>query len=136
MRALLIVLGLLVLSACDLARESAFRQAGPGLELFQEDMPATSVALSAYFDELCNQSGFATDASCPPAPSLTGTASPLLEELVSTGYNDIDARCDEYLQWIDNKRAERLLVDETTIALGALLGGILGIAAPETEALA
>lgn len=128
-----VFLAMVCLQGCDLTQDRAYRTEGPGLDLYSPDGASRTKALKGYFDELCQQADL-VDTNAPKVCDAD------LQDrdwraLVFTGFNDIDARCDAYLNWLDQKRAERLLVDESTIALGALLGGVLAAAAPGTDAL-
>ena len=127
-----LLLAALVLAGCDPVQDRAFRTEGPGVELNSPGTSDRTKALNSYFNELCQQAdlvGTAKPEACRTLQARDWRA------LVFTGFNDIDARCDGYLNWLDQKRAERLLVDEGTIAVGALVGGVLGVAAPGTQAL-
>ena len=127
-----LTLSVLLLAGCDPVQDRTFRTEGPGVELKSPGTEDRTRALNSYFTELCKQAdlvGASAPEACRPLQPRDWRA------LVYTGFNDIDARCDAYLNWLDQKRAERLLVDEGTIAVGALVGGVLGVAAPGTQAL-
>lgn len=126
---------LLLLAACDPARQQRLRTVGPGLELADPGMEARTRALGLYFDQLCRQAGVVAPAA-PPGACPTGSLNaPQWRRVVDAGYNDIDRRCDEYLAWIDEQRTRLLLVNEGITALSGLLGGVLGLAAPQTLAI-
>lgn len=114
-----------LVSACDPARDRAFRIDGAGLDLHNSLTDKTTANLKRYFESLCTQAGYASN-TCVPAPADSSEA--IWSLLVETGYNDIDVRCDQYLTWIDEKRSQRIFVEGSSTALGALLGGVLGVA--------
>ncbi|CCD03866.1 protein of unknown function (plasmid) [Azospirillum baldaniorum] len=122
-----------MLTACDPARDNSFRVGGAGLDLHTSQTDETTANLTNYFQNLCAQTGFDNE-KCAPEPTALDDARWSL--LVETGYNDIDARCDQYLRWIDEKRTERMLVEGTGTALGTLLAGVLGIAEVGTSTIA
>mgnify|MGYP001469415169 CR=1 FL=1 len=136
MHKLLMVLGLAVaVSGCaTFESDSRYRNEGPGNDLYSVEMPEATKNLQNYFQELAKQA----DLQSPPPDAGYGpivTSPSDWDILVRTGMNDIDLRCDNYLTWIDKKRAERGIVNETITAISALTAGILGIAAPETTAI-
>ena len=123
------------LAGCDPA-DREFRQFGPGIDLPSSSAASRTGGLQSYFNELCIRAGLATKSGeSQIAACKSDLSSEDWRELVYTGFNDIDARCDAYLNWLYRKRSERLFVDESAIAAGALIGGVLGVAAPGTSAL-
>ncbi len=119
------------LAACDPAQDGVYRNEGPGVELHYAAAGQATANLRAYVGELCRQAVL-TD----PNGDACADQSRIDWKLIAyTGFNDIDARCDAYLNWLDEKRAERLFVDKSTVAIGALMGGVLGLAASGSDAL-
>lgn len=142
MHKLLMVLGLAVaVGGCatdftaDFAADSRYRNEGPGNELYSAETHGATENLRKYFQELASQADL-------PKPDNPDAGNGFIVQspddwniLVRTGMNDIDLRCDNYLTWIDQKRAERIVVNESITAISALTAGILGLAAPETSAI-
>ncbi len=125
-----ILVGILLLfGLIGCANEQGFRTQGPGLSLSPSSIAEDAVTQNAFFLELCKLAGLVSVDSdtCSPANYT---------EITLVGMNDIDLRCDRYLRWIDNTRIERLAVNRGAVSLGGFLGGVLGIASPESDALA
>ena len=121
--------GLLLAVLIGCADDPGYRTQGPGLSLSAESIGENAQTQNAYFMELCQLAGIASlDANTCAATNFT--------EITLVGMNDIDLRCDRYLRWVDNVRIERLAVNRGAVSLGGFLGGVIGLAAPESEALA
>lgn len=131
---------LLLTAACQPTQDRQFLTVGPGVALHdsqpasadetaRERLQRDTADIETYFAELCKQLGEAADC-------YENHQTPNWRALVHTGYNDIDLRCDRYLNWVDRKRSEERFANTGTVALSGLLGGVLGIAAPGTAALA
>lgn len=102
--AIVACLGLtLLVGGCDPNDRTYFRQ-GIGTELYTADTASATELQNIYLDYLCQQSGSYVGANAPSCPQLVpGSFWPLI---VQAGMNDIDARCDSYLAWLDQKRRE------------------------------
>lgn len=135
MRFLSAISFLLLLAACNPASDNRYRTQGVGLALYNEQTKRNSKNLNDYFMALCTQAGYPSSDCTPQAPSKLADY-PTWSKLVETGYNDIDFKCDSYLNWIDSKRTEKIFVDRSTISLGTLLGGTLAVAGAGQDALA
>jgi hypothetical protein len=124
---------LAALLGCD-ASGNGYRQTGPGLDLYSNETPAATRNLSLYFNQLCAQAGMAAMLDGQPT-CQGGFDANEYRLLVQTAFNDIDLRCDRYLAWIDNKRAERLAVSGGLNAVQTLLGGVMGVAGASSDSL-
>lgn len=141
MKTVCLMFGLvLIAAACQPTQDRKFLTVGPGVALHDsqpanvdetapERLQRDTADIETYFQELCKQLGEA--AAC-----FHNDQNPNWRAIVHTGYNDIDLRCDRYLNWVDRKRSEERFANTGTVALSGLLGGVLGIAAPGTAALA
>ncbi|MGO8080485.1 hypothetical protein [Rhizobium leguminosarum] len=94
---------LFILFGCTPSGESYLRH-GIGSNLSAADIRTSTQALDQYFALLCSQAGFssAVDVS-------SGCRMPAVDErawtvVVLQGMNDIDRRCDAYLEWLDDKK--------------------------------
>ena len=121
-----------MLSACAPGMDSALNPQGAGTSLYTEATVRNTANLSRYFENLCEQAAFQTR-YCAPIPEKF--APRIWKILVETGYNDIDQRCDDYLNWIENKRQERIFASNTSTAINTLVSGALGVASASTAAI-
>lgn len=89
------------LAACDPALEQKYYKEGIGTEIARPDIATVTALQDLYLSELCRQTGMVpmVDGVCSPV-GLT----PNWGVIVEAGMNDIDARCDAYLAWLDDKR--------------------------------
>jgi hypothetical protein len=85
----------LALSAC----QGGYLQNGIGSQLAASDFVQSSNIQSAYFAKLCQQ---VVSGDCSGAQQNN-----IWTLIVRQGMNDIDRRCDAYLEWLDNKRRSR-----------------------------
>lgn len=96
---------MLLIVACVAAScqgpDHGYLQNGIGAQLAAPDMTNSTHMLKSYFGHLCDQSGLG---SCP---SSDGADNRVWNLVVRQGLNDIDRRCDAYLQWLDDKKRTR-----------------------------
>src|SRR5436853_2792794 len=98
----------LLASGCN-PNDRAFFREGIGTELYTADvLPATDLQ-NIYLDQLCRQS---MPFVGPDVPSCSQQELPptAWSSIVQAGMNDIDARCDSYLAWLDQKKRENAAV--------------------------
>ncbi|TMJ05626.1 MAG: hypothetical protein E6G97_02890 [Alphaproteobacteria bacterium] len=98
----------LLASGCN-PNDRAFFREGIGTELYTADaIPATDLQ-NIYLDQLCRQS---LPFVGPDVPSCSQQELPptAWSLIVQAGMNDIDARCDSYLAWLDQKKRENSAV--------------------------
>jgi hypothetical protein len=101
-----IALALLV-SGCDPNDRTYFRD-GIGTQLYTAETASATEFQNIYLDYLCRQSNSSIGADAPIcAQQVPPNAWPVI---VQAGLNDIDARCDSYLAWLDQKRRENAAV--------------------------
>ena len=110
--------------------DSQRRSFGVGTELYSAQMRSQTDSQNRYFDLLCEQAGLVPRGSGCNTSGLNPGA---WAQLVATGYNDIDARCDGYLAWLEAQRQNRLFANQTFSAATGLLGSLS--AAEPTRAL-
>lgn len=98
----LLPMAAICLAACDPTQEYQYYKEGIGTEVVRDGSAGVTTLQDLYLSELCRQAGIvpigASD-GCWPAG-----ASPNWGLIVLAGMNDIDARCDSYLAWLDDKR--------------------------------
>ena len=120
-------IAVLVLSGCSSPTQS-FLLNGIGAELPARDVKNSTELQHKYLNYLCRQAGLPYTAGADGAPHCN---LPLHDRgtwtlVVYQGMNDIDRRCDAYLQWLDNKKRskEPLLSQVSTVrtATEAIIG--------------
>jgi hypothetical protein len=93
----------LALVGCD-PNEKYYLREGIGTKLYTADTASATELQNIYLDYLCSQSNSYIGADTPSCPQFVpALAWPVI---VQAGMNDIDARCDSYLAWLDQKRRE------------------------------
>ncbi|MDA9510503.1 hypothetical protein XI09_38805 [Bradyrhizobium sp. CCBAU 11386] len=99
--ALLLSVTTVWLAGCDPALEQKYYKEGIGTEIARPDIATVTALQDLYLSELCRQTGMVpmVDGSCSPVG-----VTPNWGVVVEAGMNDIDARCDAYLAWLDDKR--------------------------------
>jgi hypothetical protein len=88
-----------LISACNPTLERQYYREGVGTAIQNPDVITVTELQNAYLQELCRQAGPSASSPCEPAGF-----SPAWGMIVQAGMNDIDARCDAYLAWLDDKR--------------------------------
>jgi hypothetical protein len=113
------------LSGCD-SLDSRYIREGIGTDLYWDGLPAATQLQDVYLANICAQ------AISPTARSAGADACEGLSLrnrdwglLVQAGMNDIDLRCDAYLQWLHDKRSSREPVLKQMAALGGATAAIL-----------
>lgn len=116
---LCIILGVAI-AGCT-ANPNSRQFVGAGVDLYTARTDRDTERLQAYIHALCRQAGLAVvreqGTYCPS--QMPGNYYPVL---VRTGFNDIDLRCDRYLNYIDVKRIEALQFKGGLSATQTLLG--------------
>jgi hypothetical protein len=105
---------------------------GVGTDLYWSGLPEATRLQEVYVQHICQQAGLANGAACSPDAfdSRSWTI------FVQAGMNDIDARCDSYLTWLDaNRRSREPVLQQlsdmrtaTTAILSATGSGVTPIA--------
>jgi hypothetical protein len=98
----------LLVSGCDPNERNYFRS-GIGTQLYTADTASATELQNIYLDYLCRQSNSFIGADAPSCAQqvVPANAWPVI---VQAGLNDIDARCDSYLAWLDQKRRENAAI--------------------------
>lgn len=91
----------LTVAGCDTTDKVFFRE-GIGTELNSGEIAASTTAQNDYVKYVCQQAGLAYDEVANTCENSNKTATWQL--FVQAGMNDIDQRCDAYLQWLDYVR--------------------------------
>ena len=124
-------LGALATSACAPVSEQYFRE-GVGVTLNSGQLPQTTQLQDEYVYYICRQAGGFKEETAA-GPSCTGAD---WTTFTVAGMNDIDQRCDAYLDWLDAQRRDRTPVLAQIAAMGAATSGIMGVAGAGTQAIA
>lgn len=96
-----------LLSGCDPNDRNYFR-GGIGTQLHTAETASATEFQNIYLGYLCRQSISSIGADAPGcAQVVPANAWPVI---VQAGLNDIDARCDSYLAWLDQKRRENAAI--------------------------
>ncbi|WP_421984340.1 hypothetical protein [Roseibium sp.] len=110
---------------------------GSNLATSEADIATTSNLQNRYFAYLCQQAGLA--ASVSSYASSTCHLHPINDPkwliVVAQGMNDIDRRCDAYLQWLDNQKRSRGPIQSQIGSIRAATTGIMGVADASATAL-
>jgi hypothetical protein len=119
-----------IVSACQ-SPGNGYLMNGIGAELSARDIESATTLQRKYFDHLCAQAGLG-DGGC--ALGMNDRASWTL--VVQQGMNDIDRRCDAYLEWLDNQKRNRGPLLSQVSAVQNTASAIIGFVAPgSTKAL-
>ncbi|WP_420333489.1 hypothetical protein [Roseibium sp.] len=116
----------LLLASCGPGNQN-FLANGPGAQLEANDIAATQIRSEDYFKYLCKQSGIlpsynGKSYSCLPHPGDSRHWMLLTQQ----GLNDIDRRCDSYLQWLDHKKRSKAPILSQIGAIDTATTAILG----------
>ena len=97
----------LLVGGCDPNERNYFRS-GIGTQLYTVETASATELQNIYLDYLCRQSVSSIGADAPGcAQVVPPNAWPII---VQAGMNDIDARCNSYLAWLDAKRRENTAI--------------------------
>jgi hypothetical protein len=119
-----------LVSACQ-SPGNGYLMNGIGAELPARDIVSATKLQKMYFDHLCAQAGLG-DGGC--ALGLNDRVGWTL--VVQQGMNDIDRRCDAYLEWLDNQKRNRGPLLSQVTAVQNTTSAIIGFVAPgSTKAL-
>jgi hypothetical protein len=120
----------LATAACNPVSDQYFRE-GAGSDLYSAQLAQATQLQDEYVYYICRQAGdHNLDASAGGScDGLTWTAFTL------AGMNDIDRRCDAYLDWLDAQRRDRTPILAQIGAMGGSAVAIMGVAGAGTQAL-
>jgi hypothetical protein len=92
------------LSGCNSA-DGGYLTRGIGSDLNTPSLADQTAQLDSYVLDICRQAGLAPVESANGGQcTIDGSFSTDWAIFVQAGMNDIDHRCDDYLQWLDDKR--------------------------------
>lgn len=110
---------------------------GAQLPTPESDIIRTSNLQNKYFSYLCQQAGIGAWTS--PYAQTSCALNPINDTkwllVVAQGMNDIDRRCDAYLQWLDNQKRSKGPIISQIGSIRAATTGIMGVAEASTKAL-
>jgi hypothetical protein len=116
----------LATAACNPVADQYFRE-GAGSDLYTAQLPQETQLQDEYVYYICRQAGNpSVGGSCD---GTTWTAFTL------AGMNDIDRRCDAYLDWLDAQRRDRTPILAQIGAMGGSAVAIMGAAGAGVQAL-
>jgi hypothetical protein len=118
----------LATAACNSTSDQYFRE-GAGAELYTAELAQATQLQDDYVYDICRQAGLSDDQTATGRSCSDWTAFTL------AGMNDIEQRCDAYLNWIDSQRRDRTPVLSQIAAMGGSAGAIMGVAGAGTQAL-
>lgn len=119
LRTLLFVLATALLSACQ--SDATFRYEGAGADLYTPDVAVRTDKVHSYFYELCRKGLPRNKDDTCRALDLTDAQWRIL---VTEGFNDIDLRCNDYMNWLAAKQSEKFIANQAATGLTAVLGGL------------
>jgi hypothetical protein len=93
-------------SGCD-PNDRAYVRDGVGTQLYTAATASSIELQNIYLEYLCRSASNYVGAGVPGCSEVPPNYWPII---VQAGLNDIDARCDSYLAWLDLKRREKAAV--------------------------
>ena len=120
----------LAAAACDPVSDQYFRE-GAGSDLYSAHLAQATQLEDQNVYYICRQAG-------GPNLETSGGASCDVTDWTAftlAGMNDIERRCDAYLNWLDAQRRDRTPVLSQIAAMGGTAGAIMGVAGAGTQAL-
>lgn len=96
----------LLLSGCD-PNDRAYVRDGVGTQLYTAATASSIELQNIYLEYLCRSASNYVGPAVPTCELVAPNSWPIV---VQAGLNDIDARCDSYLAWLDLKRREKAAV--------------------------
>jgi hypothetical protein len=124
-------LGALVTSGCASVSEQYFRE-GVGVTLNSGQLAQATQVQDEYVYNICRQGGGSNlETAVGPSCDVSNWTA-----FTVAGMNDIDQRCDAYLDWLDAQRRDRTPVLAQIAAMGAATSGIMGAAGAGAQAIA
>lgn len=125
-RAAVGVLCMLSTAGCNVIAEQRYYREGIGSDLTWSGQAEATVLQDQYLELLCRQAAPKTGMSEQCAAMIFG--SNLWPLIVQAGMNDIDQRCDAFLNWVDyHRRNDRHLIkqlSDTVVATTQILSAV------------
>jgi hypothetical protein len=119
----------LATAACNPVSEQYFRE-GAGADLYSANLAQETQLQDQYVYYICRQSRNPGEESADGSSCVTDWTA-----FTEAGMNDIDQRCDAYLEWLDAQRRDRTPVLSQIAAFGGSAAAIMGVAGAGTQAL-
>lgn len=132
---------ILALSGCVTTDDEQLINNGIGTDLYTADLYKETELLEQYTAFICVQANLPTipDSGVVPANKVrcdyTRMTKPLWANFLIQGMNDIDRRCDAYLQWLDAKRRGKGALEKQIQDTDRVTQAILGFAEVSTKAI-
>lgn len=125
---------LMLLTAACSGPNAEYYSGGVGSRLTIFDTSNQLALQQQYFNYLCISALIptqSTGAHCDLPANDTGTWTVITQQ----GMNDVDRRCDSYLEWLDDRRRSRGPLTQQIGAIGAATAGVLAIAGSSASAI-
>lgn len=117
-------------AGCNPVSEQYFRE-GAGADLYSANLAQATQLQDDYVYYICRQAGNPDDQTAAGRSCFVTNWT----AFTLAGMNDIEQRCDAYLNWIDAQRRDRTPVLSQIAAIGGTTGAIMGVAGAGTQAL-
>lgn len=106
----------LLLAGCTPSLDEQLTRQGIGTDLYAADVAAKTNLQDQYMGLMCADAGLAIpDADGMPRCDTESIGVRGWRSVVAAGMNDIDRRCDAYLQWLDDRRrAQQPILSQVT----------------------
>lgn len=126
-----IVIAAAALTACGSPTQSYLLN-GIGAELPARDIVNATELQRKYFNYLCQQVGLVESSYAGEAPEciLPLENARIWTLIVYQGMNDIDRRCDAYLQWLDDKKRSKGPLISQISTIRTTTEGVIGFTSP------
>jgi hypothetical protein len=111
----------LAVAGCDPTTERRYINEGAGVDLYTPDRAGQIELLNQYINFVCEQTG----SSCQGNWST----------FVQAGMNDIDARCDGFLTWLDGRRRDREPVLAEISAINTAVHSVMTVTGSNPKSL-
>ncbi|CTQ60002.1 hypothetical protein [Roseibium album] len=136
LRLFLSVFAGLLIASCGPGNQN-FLANGPGAQLEARDIAIARELNRKYFNFLCQEAGLVPGSLGEPYHScyIEPENQKYWTLITYQGLNDIDRRCDAYLQWLDNKKRSKGPLVSQVGSIGAASLGIMGVTGASTKAL-
>lgn len=126
-----------LLAGCGPGNQN-FLANGPGAQLEAHDTASAGALNRQYFNYLCKEAGISTpyEYSSPAGNCIINPSDQTSWTTITyQGLNDIDRRCDAYLQWLDNKKRGKGPILSQISTVGAATAGIMGFTGATAAAI-
>jgi hypothetical protein len=120
------------IAGCQAAGDIKHATNGIGDDLYSSDLALATRNLETYFGFICRQANIPTISGPDSFPNCDYASidSEGWTVVVQTGFNDIDRRCDGYLEWLEEARHRAVFVNSQINSAGRLTNQILTAVVP------